>query len=84
MKITIDFKDATVEKPNPKNDFETFLIVTNNGYIINTNYSSKHELFNTCDFVEKEDAKKTAIYPKWWAEIPPELLAQEDYDGQKE
>ena len=84
MKITIDFKDATVEKPSPKNDFETFLIVTKKGCIINTNYSSKHDLFNACDFVEKEDAEKTAIYPRWWAEIPPEFQRLEGDDGQEE
>lgn len=80
MKITFDFKDPKVEKPSPKNDFEPFLIVTNNGCIINTNYSSKHDLFNAYDSEEKEYAEKTAIYPRWWAAIPPELQQMEGCD----
>ena len=84
MKITFDFKDPKVEKPSPKNDFEPFLIVTKKGCIINTNYSSKHNLFNACDFQKKEEAEKTAIYPRWWAAMPPEVQQMEADDGQNE
>lgn len=84
MKITIDFKDATVEKPNPKSQYEHFLIVDKSGWIAAVPYNRKFDMFNAASAETLKEAKQTAIYPKWWAEIPPELLAQEDYDGQTE
>ena len=78
MKITFDFKDPKVEKPNPKNDFEMFLTVSDWGYVQTLTYSRKYELFNAAGSDTLEEAMKTAIYPRWWAEIPSELLAQED------
>lgn len=84
MKITFDFKDPKVEKPSPKNDFEMFLTVSEYGYVQTVTYNRLYELFNAGGAETLKEAEKTAIYPKWWAEIPPELLAQEDYDEQTE
>ena len=84
MKITFDFKDPKVEKPNPKNIFDEFLIVSKSGCILKTSYSIKYGLFNAHDFTSQREAEETAIYPRWWAEIPPELQQMEGDDGQEE
>lgn len=84
MKITIDFKDPKAEKPNPKSQFEYFLIVDKNGWMGAVTYNRKFDLFNASSADTIEEAQETAIQPRYWAEIPPELLAQEDDDGQTE
>lgn len=84
MKITIDFKDPKVEKPNPKSRFDNFLIIEKNGWMGAVSYNRRFDMFNAVSADTLQEAKKTAIYPKWWAEIPPELLQQEDDDGQNE
>lgn len=84
MKITFDFKDPKVEKPSPKNDFEMFLTVSDWGYVQTVTYSRTHGLFNAGSADTLEEAEATAIYPRWWAEIPPELQRMEGDDGQNE
>ena len=84
MKITFNFKDPKGEKPNPKNDFEMFLIISEYGYVQTVTYNRRYELFNAAGSNTLEEAKKTAIYPRWWAEIPSELLAQEDCNERTE
>lgn len=84
MKITFDFKDPKKEMPSPKNDFEMFLTVSEYGYVQTVTYNRLYELFNAGGAETLKEAKKTAIYPKWWAEIPPELQRMEGYDGQNE
>ena len=84
MKITFDFKDPKVEKPSPKNDFEMFLTVSDWGYVQTVTYNRRLRLFNAGGADTIEEAQETAIYPRWWAEIPPELQQMEGYDGQNE
>ena len=84
MKITFDFKDPKVERPSPTNYFDEFLIVSEAGSILKVPYSIKYGLFNAYDYTPQKQAKKHAISPRWWAEIPPELQRMEGDDGQEE
>jgi hypothetical protein len=84
MKITFDFKDPKKEMPSPKNDFEMFLTVSDWGYVQTVTYSRTYGLFNAGGADTLEEAESTAIYPRWWAEIPPELQRVEGDDGQEE
>lgn len=45
-------------------------LLRSGNYITVTEYSSKWQLFNTCDQVDHETAKMTAIECSYWAIVP--------------
>lgn len=80
MKITIDFKDSRVERPRPKTAWDQYIIVGAGGMLQTVSYNRKLDLFNARTAETLEAGMRTAIFPRWWAEIPPELEILEDYD----
>ena len=72
MNMNLELHDGKVELPEKSCDVIMFKVIDDGSIItaINVHFSSKHKMFNCCDFDDEKEASKTWMSADYWAYLP--------------